>query len=564
MLSKTNGIDAPPLRGGSTQDLTIEQRDTIERIERLGASISVIGVCLIFAAYGLFKRARTLPNTFIFFASIANLGASIACLIGYAGLAAGLDSALCQAQAFLLEMFMQSDPWWSFAMAANVYMVFFMNYPTSYFHRHLWLYCLVCFGGPAVPALICLLYAPKGKRIYGHAQLWCWIDDDYNQLRILTYYLPIWLCILLSSAIYLAVGCRVFRQRSQLRNLTFSNQGNETFIDEIGIHEKGGQAYGIVTTDIRVTAEPSASPTPPSTPSGSIEPVLRQPAPLSPVHNVWGSPDDEDGEPTTSSLSKNNQSSPHYFQHPEVTVTSIISSAGAASFAGPQGLHDPDSGRVWRGTQLFTLSTPNPRGPEPPASSNCNFLLPVARSWRRFRAKLANLDPVKLGYLRTSFLFALSIFVTWTPSSINRVYALVYPDRPASYPLNLAGAVVLPLQGLWNAVIFGATTWTTLKEEVAALVASIGGMKSRASDLAGEGSAGPFGPLGGRGPGGGNEDGRIEGQHGRTLEPPVSPLSPVKLGWAGVREVRNLPSPHSPYSPRASMRNVRVIKGGSL
>ena len=85
-------------------DLTQQERDTIEHIERLGASISLISVCLIFAAYGLFKRARTVPNTFIFFASIANVGASIACLIGYAGILAGLDSALCQSQAFLLEM----------------------------------------------------------------------------------------------------------------------------------------------------------------------------------------------------------------------------------------------------------------------------------------------------------------------------------------------------------------------------------------------------------------------------------------------------------------------------
>lgn len=92
----------PPQTGD--MDLTQQERDTIEHIERLGASISLISVCLIFAAYGLFKRSRTVPNTFIFFASIANVGASIACLIGYAGILAGLDSALCQSQAFLLEM----------------------------------------------------------------------------------------------------------------------------------------------------------------------------------------------------------------------------------------------------------------------------------------------------------------------------------------------------------------------------------------------------------------------------------------------------------------------------
>jgi hypothetical protein len=41
-------------------------------------------------------------------------------------------------------------------------------------------------------------------------------------LRIYTYYIPIWICILLSFIIYVAVGYHVFHQRNQLRNMTFS------------------------------------------------------------------------------------------------------------------------------------------------------------------------------------------------------------------------------------------------------------------------------------------------------------------------------------------------------
>lgn len=77
------------------------------------------------------------------------------------------------------------------------------------------------------------------------------------------------------------------------------------------------------------------------------------------------------------------------------------------------------------------------------------------------------MDPVKLAYLRTSFVFAISVLVTWTPSSINRVYTLVYPDQ-ASYGLNIAAAVVLPLQGVWNAVIYFTTSWKIFREEMEA------------------------------------------------------------------------------------------------
>lgn len=96
-----------------------------------------------------------------------------------------------------------------------------------------------------------------------------------------------------------------------------------------------------------------------------------------------------------------------------------------------------------------------------------NLLRRLSHGTRRFGARLRHMDPVKLAYLRTSFVFAISILVTWTPSSINRVYTLIYPDR-ASFGLNLAAAVVLPLQGVWNAVIYFTTSWTIFREEVEA------------------------------------------------------------------------------------------------
>jgi hypothetical protein len=48
---------------------------------------------------------------------------------------------------------MQSDPWWSFAMAVNVYLVFFQNADPTSFRKYVWIYCLVCFGGPLIPAI---------------------------------------------------------------------------------------------------------------------------------------------------------------------------------------------------------------------------------------------------------------------------------------------------------------------------------------------------------------------------------------------------------------------------
>lgn len=101
MAAESTGVS--PSRSAS-MGLTEEQVAVIVSLERLGGSLSLIGVTLVLVTYSAFKRLRTVPNTFIFFASIANVGASIACLIGRDGLTMGPGSPLCRAQAFLFEV----------------------------------------------------------------------------------------------------------------------------------------------------------------------------------------------------------------------------------------------------------------------------------------------------------------------------------------------------------------------------------------------------------------------------------------------------------------------------
>ena len=87
-----------------TRGLSAQEVEIIVVLEKSGASLSMIGITLIFVTYWACKRVRTVPNLFILFASIANVGASVACVMGHDGIRAGLDTSLCQAQGFLLEM----------------------------------------------------------------------------------------------------------------------------------------------------------------------------------------------------------------------------------------------------------------------------------------------------------------------------------------------------------------------------------------------------------------------------------------------------------------------------
>lgn len=85
--------------------LTHGEINVLISIERIGAGCSMVAIALTVLSYWAFKKLRTTPNLFLVFASIANLGASIASMIGYDGLEKGTDSALCQAQAFIFQWY---------------------------------------------------------------------------------------------------------------------------------------------------------------------------------------------------------------------------------------------------------------------------------------------------------------------------------------------------------------------------------------------------------------------------------------------------------------------------
>lgn len=101
-------MDVPLAEDREFAMLDPSQINTLNAVERMGATLSLFGILLIFITFAIFRRLRTIPNTFIFFASVANIGACIACLIAYDGIQAmHLDrqSALCQAQGFMFEWY---------------------------------------------------------------------------------------------------------------------------------------------------------------------------------------------------------------------------------------------------------------------------------------------------------------------------------------------------------------------------------------------------------------------------------------------------------------------------
>ena len=210
-------------------------------------------------------------------------------------------------------------------------------------------------------------------------QIWCWVDSRWDSIRIYTYYMLIWLCIVGSLLCYMLVGYHVFRSRSQLHSLTVSRTRDK-------------MPAATVTTEVHVVHTPAV-------PAPSYTPML--------------SPFDAPSSPAT-----------RYF----------LSSVSAS---------------------------PPPRRRTSP---NRQPATGVARLIGGTAAKFVVQDPVKRAYLRTSLLFALSVLVTWIPSSLNRIHSWLAGESP--FEFHVATAAVLPLQGLWNCVIFFVTSWKAVSERL--------------------------------------------------------------------------------------------------
>lgn len=135
------------------------------------------------------------------------------------------------------------------------------------------------------------------------------------------------------------------------------------------------------------------------------------------------------------------------------TPTQVYSTSGITSSPSWAARLHEDGLDLGDGRQQFetVCSSDHQRKPRPSLLSK---LRSVAS---RASLKLKRLDPVKMAYLRTSFIFAFAVLITWIPSSINRLYSLTNEGR-ISFQLSVASGCVLPLQGVWNAIIYLTTS----------------------------------------------------------------------------------------------------------
>ncbi|KAJ5619528.1 hypothetical protein N7510_003512 [Penicillium lagena] len=383
---------------------TQRQLDAISATERVCSTISLIGTFVILTTFIGSRGFRKPINRLVFYACWGNIMTNIATLISQDGIHAGVGSPLCQLQAFLIQWFMPADALWTFAMACNVYLTFFHKYNSEQLRRLEWKYAICCYGLPFIPAFV-----------YFFRKIPC--SGASLRLRYSVFYGPVWFVISLTFAIYLRAGTVIFQKRSQLRNIGAMDSLDTDVQPEAPFKKLAG---------IHVISEIACS-----------SPERRSMTASRAV-------------PCRSFTSSD-------FSPYSVTIEGGSSSNVSGAYIVPYS----------HGISPIPDSLSTSKLPPSPLRTNSSTPKPVrsettdSHSQRRAVA-MAAADTATCAYFKCAILFFIALLVTWVPSTINRVYALAYPEAFV-FGLNYASSFVLPLQGFWNCLIYVSISWPACK-----------------------------------------------------------------------------------------------------
>ncbi|KAF2105481.1 hypothetical protein BDV96DRAFT_509281 [Lophiotrema nucula] len=412
--------------------------------ERTMSALSIIGSSFILFTFLRWQYFRKPINRLVFYASFGNILTNVATLIATSAIPQGptsRPSGLCEFQGIIIQWFMMADSLWVFCMALNVMLVFFWNYGADELpHLEKW-YALFSYGLPSIPAIIYIFMDHLGnQRIIGAATIWCWVDKDVEWMRIAFFYGPVWVVISFTLAIYAITGRRIFKQRSQLRSFSRS-----TPVDPVPVIANPFTVANLNNiekkTDIRVVTETIGSET--TTVSPTYENESR--TSFSSTRNLSVAPPIA---PNASRLSPINWSSG-------------TRTTGAAQ---QQQKDDPA-----RGYQVTVTAQPNI--PDIESAPARPFSVSQRTNVRRNDAMEGNSNA--WGYFKVAFLMFAALFIVWVPSTINRMQQFAYKGHPI-FGLNLASALVLPLQGFWNAMVYISCSWSDCRRAWDEVLGSLG------------------------------------------------------------------------------------------
>ncbi|KAH8661270.1 hypothetical protein BGZ61DRAFT_149205 [Ilyonectria robusta] len=230
----------------SAEHLTQSQLNALSIIERVCSVFSLLGSLFVIGTFVSSKSFHKPINRLVFYASFGNMMTNVGTLMSRQYIDSP-NSVGCQFQAFLIQMFMPADAFWTLTMAINVYLTFYFKFDARRLRRMEIPYLIGCYGIPFVPAFVYIFIKNRqGERMYGDATLWCWVAPEWDIWRIATFYGPIWVVIFLTFFVYIRAGHTIYLKRRELGNFSSTDRD---------LTSLGDALTTVKTTEVSVTTE---------------------------------------------------------------------------------------------------------------------------------------------------------------------------------------------------------------------------------------------------------------------------------------------------------------------
>ncbi|GME34570.1 putative g-protein coupled receptor protein [Neofusicoccum parvum] len=431
-----------------------DEARTYESVSRAASTLSIASTVFVVATFAAFPCFRKPINRLIIYASIGNVLLNVGSIISVSGTPArGASSDLCRFQGFFMQMFMPADAMWTLSMATNVYLTFFRKYDANDLRSLEMRYVAINYGVWFIPAAIYLILdmSPVHSHIYGDATIWCWISHDFEWVRFAFFYIPVWVVILVTIAIYVRTGREIFRQRASLRN---------------------GNCAGRSCSDPPVPLLQTGNPFTANIQKNCIQRVTEI-------------------EVITEDVSRDNDSM--VIEQCKTDSQARSSFSSTRQLSPPQAVHVHGNPHcVYTGQQTSCNSCCNsaiwPFSNNKQTDQDINKFYATASISRGTPTELAEarfalLDRIESGgssnqnnsdklhtqygvandaawsYAKVAFLMFIALFIVWIPATINRVYSAVNGGK-ADYGIAVFCAAIIPTQGFWNCMIYIATSWS--------------------------------------------------------------------------------------------------------
>ncbi|OAL05865.1 hypothetical protein IQ06DRAFT_313098 [Phaeosphaeriaceae sp. SRC1lsM3a] len=267
-------------------------------------------------------------------------------------------------------------------------------------------------------------------------------------MRIAFFYAPVWVFVSATLTIYVATGIKIVRKGALLRY--FESQQRSGNRDSMLPEESSVNPFA-AGKNIVVTTQ--------------IEHEVQEHDVESRYTSIRDDTTSLSSYSSTHHLSKARPRSEVDLQSPDQIRASRVSRDLKTPVHTASRQYEEELESGYKAT-ICTTRAPVEASTLPPRPSS------AATNRRHSHIKKAAGNEAALAYLKVAFLMFLALIVVWVPSSVNRLYQFSHKND-TRFALSLISAIVLSMQGVWNATIYIYTTRTEFCRAYASIQSKI-------------------------------------------------------------------------------------------